>query len=564
MKRKLCMVMAAMLAVAAMPVYAAEDFLVDVPHTFTAKVGTTEFRKDGEAQPLDVPVYIKDGYTMLPLRTFMTAAMAEWAKMEWDGKTGTATVLHGYHIFTFDVKNNKIMKNGEGIPVYGKMEIRDGRVFVPLRNWGNILQALGYIVEEGDITWDNTAKLATIHAVEQKLDLSNGLEKPVISGEGQEAEFALEMTTVYDELENTGGGHFIAQKYPEENVGLGHTMSRPDNIYFLLNMKTGKVQSYQEGISFEDLGEGYVLLKHRGDENRIDCIKKNDGMTVTFLPSDLVESMSEEMMRIEEDGKYGYYQLKGKTRIEPQYEEADDFSEGLAAVCMKDEGEWKVVNGVPERVRYIEWGYIDKTGKMAFDEKYRNAEPFYEGLARVRTEDGYGYIDKKGDVVIPCQYKWGGYFRDGVTYVTDYENQTWLIDKTGEKLKLIAEGKSVLYADDRTEDVNEPKNGILYMEQIVDTPDGDHAHVHTYFNESGRISYQEYMLKKGLSEGLAPFMEEETKKYGYVDEDGKWVITPCFDEAEPFEDGYAIVANEITLADGTEDVEWGIIKHPER
>ena len=562
MKRKLCMVMAAMLAVGAMPVYAAEDFLVDVPHTFTAKVGTTEFKKDGEAQPLDVPVYIKDGYTMLPLRTFMTAAMAEWAKMEWDGKTGTATVLHGYHIFTFDVKNNKIMKNGEGISVYGKMEIRDGRVFVPLRNWGNILQALGYIVEEGDITWDNTAKLATIHAVEQKLDLSNGLEKPVISGEGQEAEFALEMTTVYDELENTGGGHFIAQKYPEENVGLGHTMSRPDNIYFLLNMKTGKVQSYQEGISFEDLGEGYVLLKHRGDENRIDCIKKNDGMTVTFLPSDLVESMSEEMMRIEEDGKYGYYQLKGKTRIEPQYEEAYDFSEGLAAVCMKDEGEWKVVNGVPERVRYIEWGYIDKTGKMAFDEKYRSAEPFYEGLARVRTEDGYGYIDKKGDVVIPCQYKWGGYFRDDMTYVTDYENQTWLIDKTGEELKLIAEGKSVLYADDRTEDVNEPKNGILYMEQIVDTPDGDHAHVHTYYNETGRISYEEYMLKKGLSEGLAPFMEEETKKYGYVDEDGEWVITPCFDEAEPFEDGYAIVANEITLADGAEDVEWGIIKHP--
>ena len=79
---------------------------------------------------------------------------------------GTADVLYGYHIFNFDVKNNKITKNGEEIPVYGKMEVKDGRVFVPLRNWGNILQELGYIVEDGDITWNSKEKLATICAVE--------------------------------------------------------------------------------------------------------------------------------------------------------------------------------------------------------------------------------------------------------------------------------------------------------------------------------------------------------------------------------------------------------------
>ena len=32
---------------------------------------------------LDVPIYIKDGYTMLPLRTFMKAALGEKSQMAW-------------------------------------------------------------------------------------------------------------------------------------------------------------------------------------------------------------------------------------------------------------------------------------------------------------------------------------------------------------------------------------------------------------------------------------------------------------------------------------------------
>ena len=36
MKKFVCMAMAAMLTAGAVPVYAAEDFFVDVPHIFTA------------------------------------------------------------------------------------------------------------------------------------------------------------------------------------------------------------------------------------------------------------------------------------------------------------------------------------------------------------------------------------------------------------------------------------------------------------------------------------------------------------------------------------------------
>ena len=105
---------------------------------------------------------------------------------------------------------------------------------------------------------------------------------------------------------------------------------------------------------------------------------------------------------------------------------------------------------------------------------------------------------------------------------------------------------------------------MAMTEEIVNLPDGDHEHVRRYFDETDEISYETYLLKKGLSEGLAPYWDATAKKYGYVNESGAWVIAPAFDVAEKFEDGYAVVQNEITQADGTRDVEWGIIQNPNR
>ncbi len=249
MKKLVCMALSAALLAGSVPAYAA-DYITKVPHTFTARVGTTEFTKDGAAQPLDVAIYTKNGYTMLPLRTFMNAVLQIHPKnMIWDGKKQTATVLYGAYILIFDLKNNTILKNGEALPVWGKMEVKDGRVFVPLRNWSGILQSIGYLIEEGDITWDSTTKLATVRAVEQKLDPSNGLEKPALSGKGAQASYAVALSTQYDEIEPLGDGYFLAQKYTgETNVGLGHSSaSGLENVRYLLDGKGKVLQTYDTG-----------------------------------------------------------------------------------------------------------------------------------------------------------------------------------------------------------------------------------------------------------------------------------------------------------------------------
>ena len=547
MKKLVCMALSAALLAGSVPAYAA-DYITKVPHTFTARVGTTEFTKDGAAQPLDVAIYTKNGYTMLPLRTFMNAVLQIHPKnMIWDGKKQTATVLYGAYILIFDLKNNTILKNGEALPVWGKMEVKDGRVFVPLRNWSGILQSIGYLMEEGDITWDSTTKLATVRAVEQKLDPSNGLEKPTLSGKGAQASYAVALSTQYDEIEPLGDGYFLAQKYMgETNIGLGQTVGSDRNVRYLLDHKGTVLQTYNNGTDnyMEDGGERTFLVGRNTENGFGNGAIDWEGNTVIPFVYLYVDFFSEGLAAVrDEKNDMGYVNREGEPVIPTQFQTTRAFSDGLAVVEKKDDT----------------YAYIDKTGKIVIDaSKYRYVDFFSEGMARVWKVEGNtrrcGFIDKTGKEVIPCQYDWVGHFIDGVTYVLQNQ-QLWTMDKTGKKLNYLTDAAhSLSYASD----------DILKVEKIIDFPGGDHEHMNTYYDKTGELSYETYLLKAGLSEGFAPYRDEKTKKYGYVNESGAWVIAPAFDVAEKFEDGYAVVQNEITLADGTKDVEWGIIRNPNR
>lgn len=94
--------------------------------------------------------------------------------------------------------------------------------------------------------------------------------------------------------------------------------------------------------------------------------------------------------------KWGYIDKNGKMVIKPEYDKAERFSEGLAAVA---------ING--------KWGYIDKLGKFVLEPRFNEAMAFNEGLAFVKiggydanaiidviggfdTEGKWGYVDRVG------------------------------------------------------------------------------------------------------------------------------------------------------------------------
>lgn len=59
------------------------------------------------------------------------------------------------------------------------------------------------------------------------------------------------------------------------------------------------------------------------------------------------------------------------------------------------------------------WGYIDKAGTFVIDPVFDDAWEFHEGLAAARLEWASGYIDRTGQFVIPAQFQYAGPFIDG-------------------------------------------------------------------------------------------------------------------------------------------------------
>lgn len=82
-------------------------------------------------------------------------------------------------------------------------------------------------------------------------------------------------------------------------------------------------------------------------------------------------------------GKYGYRDTTGKILINPQFDIAEEFSEGLAAIMINRN-----------------WGYIDTMGKIVIKPDYDSAGPFIDGLAQVKIKQKYGFIEKTGKLVI--------------------------------------------------------------------------------------------------------------------------------------------------------------------
>ena len=98
---------------------------------------------------------------------------------------------------------------------------------------------------------------------------------------------------------------------------------------------------------------------------------------------------------LEEDGKpepplgrtrvgevYGYSNAAGEMVIEPQYNQAWNFVEGMARVR---------VDG--------RWGFIGPDGKVAIEPQFDLAWDFSNGLALVEKEGMFGYIDASGTYV---------------------------------------------------------------------------------------------------------------------------------------------------------------------
>lgn len=285
-----------------------------------------------------------------------------------------------------------------------------------------------------------------------------------------------------------------------------------------------------------DFGDGLAQVETEKGPGYIDA----QGTIVFMLhaelgPVDWTLPFTEGLARFSRKGKVGYFDRQGKVAVEPKYDDAKKFSEGLAAVNV---GAKSAGRPRPDVMRGGKWGFIDKTGRLVIPMRFSNVDVkgFSDGLALVYVEDKPAYIDKTGKVAITPEYKSddpkrhvsdAGSFSEGLARIdTSGEHAgssagyVGFIDKTGK-----------FAIEPRLDGAGDFSEGLAAV--LVGNKWG-------YMDRAGRIVIRPQSDEaQRFSEGLAAVRTGE--HWSYIDRQGKVVITGRFNDAEAFTGGLARV-----------------------
>ena len=133
--------------------------------------------------------------------------------------------------------------------------------------------------------------------------------------------------------------------------------------------------------------------------------------------------------------KAGYMNRDGEIVVEPIYDAAHPFSDGLAAVKVGEK--WGAINNHGELViepfsgMYLAFaedrsqfslakggverrGIVDRTGKIIVPAIYKHVSWYSSGLALIHHGDQYGFIDRHGNMVIPPFFEDARPFSEGL------------------------------------------------------------------------------------------------------------------------------------------------------
>ena len=221
---------------------------------------------------------------------------------------------------------------------------------------------------------------------------------------------------------------------------------------------------------------------------------------------------------------------------------------------------------------------MNREGKVVIEPRYDDAEPFYEGLAAVKLGEKWGYVDQRGTLVIPPQFAMAGRFSDGRAAVIRPRDVRWPmrvghIDTAG---KVIVKPEFFGGMDAEFHDglalvrpKGEPIVGVFGFDQrnryidrsgtfAIDTvfeyatpfsdglakvrKDGKTMYVDT----SGKVvlDVTSFHNTGNFSEGLASVTEpfNRGRKIGFINREGQVIVAPAYDRVRGFSEGLAAVA----------------------
>jgi len=259
----------------------------------------------------------------------------------------------------------------------------------------------------------------------------------------------------------------------------------------------------------------------------------------------------EGLAKFKEGSKYGFIDTAGAVVIDPKYVGVSYCSEGLICVCESEmeskyffidrsgakafEGEFSQAgtssfkNGMARVQISGKTGLIDREGVVVVEPMFATVSGFGDSLLTVsqgKVYDKFGYANFKGEMVISGPYHSADSFKNGYASVRNDDMKAAIINKKGETIipfeydavynKLVEDGYFSAYI------------GNDWF----------------YFNEQG-APFTDVPFSRLMAKGdgqLIPYQDKVSKKWGYLNLDGKVAIKAEYTKCLAFgENGIGIV-----------------------
>ncbi|GHT08964.1 hypothetical protein FACS189426_05930 [Bacteroidia bacterium] len=326
------------------------------------------------------------------------------------------------------------------------------------------------------------------------------------------------------------GNYVIAAEYAHGtpfSEGLAFVMSPNGSVPVCIDTKGNAKFTLSQATSVNPFYKGFAQLGNPYSNSYSDTLQYVDKSgKVISVPrvnkwqqdnEDYIERFGEGLYPFSDNNnKYGYRNKKGETVINPQFDDADTFSEGLAPVKIGD----KI-------------GFIDKKGKIVINPQFDRVLSCFseEGLALVALKNrhysyNYALIDRTGQLVISdldgkliCGVGVRGVSKD--VYIIAGNNKSWLIDKKGHILA--APDAEIEFGREDWETFMKTQEPMILLQNENNGKWG-------FMDVKGNVITPQFDAVSAFREGLATVRvgDWENGKWGVIDKTGKYVINPQF------------------------------------
>jgi hypothetical protein len=161
--------------------------------------------------------------------------------------------------------------------------------------------------------------------------------------------------------------------------------------------------------------------------------------------------------------KWLFIDYNDSVKLRLDYHEVRDFHEARARVSKQRRAYFIIF---PYLVEY--WGYIDKRGTEVIPLVYDNAGDFSNGLANVETDGKKGYINRDGDEVIPLRFDYLGFFCEGLAFAAEEDTfgfidtqGNWVIPPQYEAARSFSQGRALVQLKGKWIVINRSGENVL-------------------------------------------------------------------------------------------------------